>query len=281
MILKIILTLVILIITFVTIKFVWTKDIDFREWIVSKIPNIPIKKEIPNLEYGITSLPVHYNVDQKIDNITWRLNYTTHLMTIVNSSGDNLYNLIVSINFPGAIVEKKVESSVNVYNITFSSFNKPIELRDNNNTLTKIENVISNYTDISIEKMNKHSTLTISFILDYRNKPKGYWQYDLSYEYPKKENEQIRNRIINPIKIISETPLIIQVDKSIDFVGKDSIKATQDMYPFSPLISKPNGKFIQVSNFKGDINGIKIEDGDAILFSTGIDYTVNTNMNYK
>jgi len=129
--------------------------------------------------------------------------------------------------------------------------------------------------------MNNHSTLTIGFILDYRNKPKGFWQFDMSYEYDVSKDKQTRFRVINPLEIINETPLTHKINKDVNYVNVDSVKATQDTYPMNPIISKPNGNFVQLEDFKGDIKGIKTEKGDGIIFSMGFDYQVNTDKDYK
>lgn len=281
MIFNIFLSIIIVLLAIIAIWFLWTRDIDFKEWISSKIPKIPLKKEAPKIEYGISTLESNYGIDQLVDGITWRSNYSRHLLTIVNTSNDNCYNFIVSINFPGAIVKNKIESNVNVFDINFSSFNQPIEIKNSENRVIILDNVISNTTDISIASMNKHSTLTISFILDYRNKPQGFWRFDISYEYEASENKKMRNRIINPINIILESPLTLQINRTVDFVGQDSVQATQDKYPFNPTISKADGRFIPLEDFKGDIENIKTENGDGIIFSTGFDYFINTDKEYK
>lgn len=256
-----------------------TTEIIRRSQILDKSNN----KELPILNYGINSLPSQYENGQIVEGIEWRQNYSQHLITIVNESDENLLNTIISIHLPAGIVKSKIESSVNVFNVNLSSFNKPMTIGK-----TKIEETFSNSLDISIEKMNKHSTLTIGLVLDYRFKPKewwnnaqGYWQFDISYEYEKRKDEVVRNRIINPVKILKEEPLSIFVDKELNFVNKDSIKATHDTYPFSPLISKPDGSFIQIEDFNGSFENIKLGKGEGLINSMGYDYEVNTDMNYK
>ena len=276
-------TILILAIAFISIRFIWVNNVDYLELFKSKLPKVPVKKEVPVPDYGIHSLSFQYEAGLMIDDIEWRNNYSQHILTIVNQSDEDFLNSIVSIHLPAGIVKSKVETSVNVFNVNLSSFKQPISLGK-----TKIEETFSNSLDISIEKMNKHSTLTIELILDYRSKPKewwnkdqGYWLFDISYEYKKKKGEKIRNRIINPVKIISEIPLSIFVEKETDYVDMENIKGTQDTYPFSPIISNPDGRFIQIENFNGSFENIKLSKGEGLLNSIGIDYPVNTDKNYK
>lgn len=280
---KIILTALILLIAACCIWFVWSKNIDYVEWLKSKMPDVPLKNVEPNISYGIISLPTNYATGLRIDDIEWRENYSQHNLTIVNTSKQNVKNIIISISLPAGIVKSKIESSVNVFNINLSSFNQPMTLGS-----YKIENTFSNHQDISIEKLNKHSRLTISQILEYRNKPKewwnnarGFWQFDISYEYEKSKGKWERHRIINPIKILNEKPLVIQVDKEENYVNQENLKVTHDTYPFSPIISKADGRFVPVENFSGSLESIILKNGEALLNSMGFDYTVNTDNEYQ
>lgn len=277
------LTIIILAIAVYSIWFIWTKDIDYIGWIKSKAPNVPVKTPVPVIEYGISPLASKYTIGQEIDGTKWRYNYSKHALSIVNNSNQDLKNVIISMHLPAGIVGKKIESSVNVFNVNFSSFNQPITIGTN-----KIENTLSNSLDVSIEKLNKHSTITIGLVLDYRNKPKewwnntkGYWNLDISFEYESKKGELSRERMIHPIKIDSENPFVIYVDKGINYVNMENIMGTQDTYPFSPLISKPNGSFVQIKDFDGNFEKIRLNHGEGLINSMGVDYTINTDKNYK
>jgi len=280
---KIIITILVLSATLFVIRFIWTKEIDFRKLFKSKLPQIPPIEAAPVIEYGITSMLTKYKVNQEIDGIIWRSNYSKHLLTIINTTED-LYNAIVSIHYPGAIVVQETKSIVNAYNLTFSQFNEPFTIGSKSNPSFITENAISNSVDISIEKVNKHSTITIEFILDYRFKPDGYWQFDISYEYFNKgNNSKYRHRIINPIEIRSEKPLILGVYKSIDYTGRDNVKCSQDIYPFTPIISEPDGSWKQIIDYTGDWNGLSgsLGKGERALGFAGFDYVVNTDKEFK
>jgi hypothetical protein len=280
---NIILTIIIIVLATISIRFVWKNNIDYLSWFSSKLPNIPVTKDVPVLQYGISSLGSPYKVGLEIEGLSWRLNYSNHVLTIVNSTNEDVFNAIVSISLPAGIVKNKIESSVNVYNVNISSFNQPMIIGN-----ARIEETFTNYCDISIEKLNKHSTLTIGFILDYRFKPKecwnnhqGYWDFDISYEYESKKDTKLRCRFINPIKIVTEKPLSIIVDFNTNSVNMDNIKGTHDTYPFNPLISKPDGSFVQIDKFNGNFDDIKLSKGEGLINSMGLDYTINTNEQYK
>ena len=280
---NIFLTILIISIAIVSIWFVWSKDIDYLEFLKSKAPKIPIIKEIPKIEYATIQTLASYTPGSKVDGLLWRFNYSKHLLTVGNSSSEDLTNTIISLSLPAGIVSSKIESSVNVFNVNMSSFNQPISLGK-----TKFENTISNSIDISIEKLNKHSTVTISLILDYRNKPKEcwnsnqcFWLSDISYQYEKKKETKDRVRHINPRNIVSEKRLSLLIDKSKNYVNQANIKGTRDIYPISPIVSLPNGAFKQVNNFDGRFKNLKLNKGEGLLNSVGLDYTINTDQNYR
>lgn len=280
---NLILTLVIVIIAIIAIRFIWTNKIDYLAWFKSKLPDVPVTKDSPKLNYGISSSQHNYKTGININDVIWRENYSEQILNISNSSQEDIFNTIISISLPAGIVKSKIESSVNVFNINISSFNKPIIIGN-----SKIEETLSNYCDISIEKLNKHSTITIGFILDYRFKPKewwnskqGYWQFDISYEFENNQNTKTRTRFIHPVKILNEKPLVISIDKETNYVNQNNIFCTQDRYPFNPIISKPNGDFVQFKDFDGNFDKIKLLKGEGLLNSTGIDFQVNTDEEYK
>ena len=142
MFLNVIISLVILLIAFFAIRFVWTNTIDFKEWFKSKLPKVPTKNEAPKIEYGFHSNIATYNVDQTIDGVLWRENYSKHLLTLVNNSDQNISNIILSIHFPGAIVNNKIESRVNTFDVNFSQYNQPITIGNDSTGKVKLENVI-------------------------------------------------------------------------------------------------------------------------------------------
>jgi hypothetical protein len=273
-------TLAILMLAAWLVYFLWTNSVDWKKVPNLVFPEIPIVTPTPSISYGITSHDLTYSKDTEIHGTVWRLNYSYHTLTVVNNSESDIENIIISLHFPGAIVTHSTQSSVNTFGLNVSQFVQPLALAVAGQPISRFEHALSNSTDISIKEMNKHSTLTLGFVLDYRNKPQGFWQFDLSYQYRSGGDEK-RERVIHPIKILKESPLAISIDASINYVGERDVKATADIYPMNPLISTPDGRFVQMQDFDGDLQGIRTPPGAAVLFSQGFDFTVNTDKQYR
>lgn len=273
-------TLVILALAAWLLYFLWTNSVDWKKVPNLVFPKIPIITPPPSVSYGITSHDLHYSKGAAVHGTVWRLNYSYHTLTVVNNSESDIKNIIISLHFPGAIVTHSIQSSVNAFGLNVSQFVQPLALGVAGQPVSRFEHALSNSTDISIKEMNKHSTLTVGFVLDYRNKPQGFWQFDLSYQYRTGDDER-RERIIHPIKILKENPLAISIDASTNYVGEQDVKATADIYPMNPLISTPEGRFVQMQDFDGDLKSIKTQPGAAVLFSQGVDFTVNTDKEYR
>jgi hypothetical protein len=254
---------------------VWHYNVDWLGFVKSKLPAIPIVKKAPLATSQWTTTGLEYSPGLDIEGLEWRQNYSEHHLTIRNDNSDELRDLRVTLHLPAGIVKHSVASRYGCTEPVFSQFKKPIGIGQRGGPITKIEKSLSNSTDITISKMENKSMVTLTFVLDYRGREEGGWLVDLSFELGAGNNTE-RHRDIHPLAIKSTRPLTLEIDTSTSLVGHDNVTGTVDTYPFTPLVSKPDGTFLQVDDFDGNIEALKAATDGVLLLDFGFDYTLDT-----
>lgn len=184
----------------------------------------------PEIDYGFVSEDAVYENNIQVHGVNWNKRYSFHTLIVQNKSDIDMKNVVMSISLPAAIVKYFVVSSVNTHGIVFSQDNSEVGVAFEKNKITKTDKWLLNCIDISIEKINKNSVLSIGFVLDYR-KCIGNWFFDIAYEYG---NDSKSNRIINPIEIVSESPFVIKLDRKKDLINKKNVRNSMEIYPAIP-----------------------------------------------
>ena len=267
-------TIVIISVAIFCIQYIWTHDIDYFKLLRNKLPEIPVHIETPNLTYGIVSEGLSYKAGIQYQGVKFRTNYSVHSLMLSNNSAHAINDVRFVISFPGGIVNAKVGSVVGCEDVSISAKRTPLKISQGK-TVRSIENSLSNTMTLSIARMTKKANLRIDLVIDYRGMKEGYWISDLTYDFIYDNNIK-HKRFLNSIVIKSESPLFFYIDTANNLINREGVFATQEIFPFSPIISRSDGSFEQVEDFNGDIEHLKAEAGGALLLSQGVNYQLDT-----